>query len=139
MLAMGKNGKLYCTDCQEAKAEIKRLEDNEDAVAKLYFEYKDRCEVLEERLKHAHYWYAVRIERLKDLAKEKGIWHEVASILANGTLTGIVDGKPFYEPPTYASQMNALRYDVEKLQKELADAKEEIAKLHDKSKPDESP
>jgi hypothetical protein len=96
------------------------------------------CKVLEGRLEHTHYWYAVRIERLKDLAKEKGIWHEVACILANGTLTGIVDGKAHYEPPTYASQMNMLKWQVEKLTKELADAKEKIAGLYDKSKPDES-
>jgi hypothetical protein len=99
----------------------------------------DRIEQLNDRVAHTREWYAVRMERLKDFAKEKGIWHEVASILANGTMTGLdSDGKWVYDPPTYAQQMNMLKWQVEKLQKELADAKEKIARLQDRSKPDES-
>lgn len=98
----------------------------------------DKIVRLSDRSAFTHEWYAVRIERLKEFAKEKGIWHEVAKILANGTLTGIEDGKVHYEPPTYFQQMNTLKWQVEKLQKELADAKEEIARLQDRSKPDES-
>ena len=99
----------------------------------------DKIEYLNDTIAHVREWYAVRMERLRDFAKEKGVWHGVASILANGTLSGIdSDGKWVYDPPTYAQQMSMLKWQVEKLQRELADAKEEIARLHDRSKPDES-
>lgn len=65
-----------------------------------------------EKLEFCEEWYAVRIERLKDLAKKHDIWPEMACILANGT------GDP-YEPPTYAQQMNLLRYRAEKAEKKL--------------------
>lgn len=108
-LAMGKDGRLYCTTCEE----------------------------LEDRVAFTHEWYAVRIERLREFAKEKGILTEVACILANGTLTGITNDKVHYEPPTYQQKMELLKWDVEKLKKELADAKEEIARLKDRPQQDE--
>jgi len=64
---------------------------------------------------HTEYWYAVRIERIKDLAKEKGIWHEVAAILANGTV-GV------HEPPTYAQQLNAAIHRANTAEQGLEDA-----------------
>lgn len=48
-------------------------------------------------------WYAVRIERIRDLAKEHGIWPEAACILANGTADSS-------EPPTYAQILNGERH-----------------------------
>lgn len=50
---------------------------------------------------HTRYWYGCRIERLTALAKEKGIWREVAAIIANGTADPM-------EPPTYAQQFNTM-------------------------------
>jgi hypothetical protein len=66
---------------------------------------------------HTQYWYAVRLERLKDLAKERGIWTEVAAIIANGTLTAV-------EPPTYAQQLNIYKYRAEAAEREPAIVKE---------------
>lgn len=54
-------------------------------------------------LNNTREWYACRLERIKSYAKEKGIWADIACIFANGTL-GI------HEPPTYAQQMNILKY-----------------------------
>jgi hypothetical protein len=48
---------------------------------------------------HTQYWYAVRLERIKDSAKAHGIWPEIAAIIANGTANA-------FEPPTYAQQLN---------------------------------
>ncbi|UAW08034.1 hypothetical protein [Myxococcus phage Mx4 ts27htf-1hrm-1] len=58
----------------------------------------ERLEKAESRKEHTEYWYAVRLERLKDLAKERGFWPEMAAIIANGTAGS--------EPPTYAQQLN---------------------------------
>ena len=49
------------------------------------------------------YWYGCRWERIKDYAKANGIWHDMAAIMANGTLDT-------HEPPTYAQKYNALQY-----------------------------
>ena len=52
-------------------------------------------------------WYGERFERLKVYAKEHGFWHDMASIIANGTLGPILeDGTFIYEVPTYAQQLN---------------------------------
>jgi hypothetical protein len=50
---------------------------------------------------HTKYWYGCRIERITALAKDKGIWPEVAAIIANGTVDA-------FEPPTYAQQFNMM-------------------------------
>ncbi|WP_426751689.1 hypothetical protein [Myxococcus sp. Y35] len=59
---------------------------------------KKRAELAESRKEHTESWYAVRLERLKDMAKERGFWPEMAAIIANGTAGN--------EPPTYALQLN---------------------------------
>ncbi len=56
-------------------------------------------------------WYAERVERISDLAKEHGIWNEVACVLANGTTSAA-------EPPTYAQLLNGERHKVARLTKE---------------------
>lgn len=78
--------------------------------------------VLEDRLadavksrNHTQQWYAERLERLKDLCKEHGIWDKAASIIANGSLMG--------EPPTYAQQLNTAKYRAEAAEKALLDFK----------------
>jgi hypothetical protein len=75
---------------------------------------------------HTEQWYAVRLERLKDLAKERGIWPEVACIIANGTMTGMRDGAFVYDPPTYAQQLNSALGRLEMAQKEIARLKRRL-------------
>lgn len=66
---------------------------------------------LRRSLEHCRDWYAVRIERITDLAKERGIWPEVASVLANGTTHCA-------EPPSYAQILNGTRHKVAALRAE---------------------
>jgi chromosome segregation ATPase len=64
-----------------------------------------RGELADARRSHefTRQWYAERIERIRDLAKEHGIWPEAACILANGTAAAS-------EPPTYAQILNGERH-----------------------------
>jgi hypothetical protein len=64
---------------------------------------------------HTVQWYAVRIERIKDVAKESGMLGKVAAILANGTAD-------IREPPTYDQQLNMMRHRAEKAESQLAAA-----------------
>lgn len=73
---------------------------------------KKRAELAESRKEHTEYWYGVRLERLKDMAKERGFWPEMAAIIANGT--------PGNEPPTYAQQLNLAIGRAEHAQKKNA-------------------
>jgi multidrug resistance efflux pump len=59
-----------------------------------------RVEQAEARRDHTEYWYAVRLEPLKDLCKAAGVWDKAAQIIANGSTTSP------YTPPTYAQQLN---------------------------------
>lgn len=83
-----------------------------------------------QRQEAAEQWYAVRIERLRDLARDRSkagepgsemaqVWPDIASIVANGTL-----GPPDhpYEPPTYAQQLNVAKHRANKAEAELAKA-----------------
>lgn len=70
-------------------------------------------------------WYATRIERLRDLAKEHGIWDKVAAIIANGTLAGL-PGLP-YEPPTYAQMLNQERHRAEHAEQERDTLRAQLA------------
>lgn len=79
---------------------------------------------VERSRKFTEQWYAERIERLTDLAKEHGIWDEMACILANGTAA-------FDEPPSYARQLNMAKARAAKAEKELAEAKERAQQFHD--------
>jgi hypothetical protein len=55
----------------------------------------------------AESWYGERFERLRAYAREHGFWHDIASIIANGTLgPRLEDGTCIYEVPTYAQQLN---------------------------------
>jgi hypothetical protein len=62
---------------------------------------------------HTKYWYSVRLERLKDLGKEYGIWPVMAAIIANGTADPA-------EPPTYAQAFNLMLHRAEAAEAELA-------------------
>jgi hypothetical protein len=80
-----------------------------------YTALRERDEARESRT-FAQQWYAVRFERLRDLAKEHGIWDKAAAIMANGTVAGL-PGRP-YEPPTYAQLLNQERHRAEKAEQE---------------------
>lgn len=85
-------------------------------------------ERLSRNLAFTEQWYAVRLERLKDLGKSKGCWKEMAAIIANGTVSP-------NDPPLYATQLvranhrantaererDQLRSDVEALQAAIKD------------------
>jgi hypothetical protein len=65
-------------------------------------------------------WYGERFERLKAYAKEHGFWHDLASIIANGTLgPRAADGSFVYEVPTYAQQLNMAIWRAERAEAQL--------------------
>lgn len=66
----------------------------------------------EQAVTFTHEWYAERIARIEELAKEKGIWNEVACILANGTISST-------EPPTYSILLNEAKYRAEQAEAQL--------------------
>lgn len=67
-------------------------------------------------------WYAERFERLRDLAKEKGIWSEAAAILANGTVSPM-------EPPHYGQQLNTTRHRAEAAERREEGLRKALARL----------
>jgi hypothetical protein len=69
--------------------------------------------MLRRSLEHCRDWYAVRIERITELAKAHDIWPEAACILANGTAAAD-------EPPTYAQLLNQERHKVSALRADNA-------------------
>lgn len=85
-----------------------KYEDHLDALG----EVEKRADKAEKSREHTEYWYAVRLERIRDLAKEKGVWDEVATIIANGTVSP-------YEPPTHAQQLNVSKYRAEAAEEKL--------------------
>ncbi len=64
-------------------------------------------------------WYSVRLERLKDLMKEHGIWDKGAAIIANASLPGD-QGNDYWQ------QLNMMRHRAERAEKKVA----ELQKLH---------
>ncbi|WAM23846.1 hypothetical protein [Myxococcus sp. NMCA1] len=81
----------------------------------------ERVERAESRKEHTEYWYGVRLERLKDMAKQRGFWPEMAAIIANGT--------PGNEPPTYAQQLNLAIGRAENAEKKSAALLKRVSKL----------
>lgn len=63
----------------------------------------DCAPCLRSSLRFTRDWYAERIARLTQLAKDRGIWPDVACILANGTASAD-------EPPTYGQLLNTERH-----------------------------
>lgn len=89
-----------------------------------------RAEYAERRLRHCKQWYAERIERLTAYAKDKGIWPDIACIIANGSLS---DGTR-YDPPTYAQQLNTAIHRAEAAEErasKLQGDADEIARLRE--------
>jgi hypothetical protein len=82
-----------------------------EALSKRVKELEEERDTALARRQFTENWYGVRLERLKDLAKQHGIWHEMASIIANGTAH-------HSEPPTYAQMLNLAEHKAERLEKE---------------------
>lgn len=118
-------GHLYVMACRHADATgvdidvVNRL--CELAVAETAIAQGERDRAIRAR-ERTQQWYAERIERLKDLAKEKGFWPEVAAILANGTVSPT-------DPPTYARQLNVARHRAEHAEVRAERAEAELARL----------
>lgn len=86
-----------------------------EAIAKFEQERREKAERSQE---FTEQWYAERIERLTQFAKDRDVWPEVACILANGTLGA--EGSPvYYEPPTYAQQLNGAKHRATKAESQL--------------------
>lgn len=71
---------------------------------------REQADKMATELDSTQQWYAVRFERLKDLARTltEPVQHEFFSILANGTADAA-------EPPSYSLQMNVLRHERDRL------------------------
>lgn len=71
---------------------------------------REQADKIATELDSTQQWYAVRFERLKDLARTlpEPVQYEFFSILANGTANAT-------EPPSYSLQMNALRHERDRL------------------------
>jgi len=65
-----------------------------------------------ERVEFIQEWYAVRLERLRDLIQDKApqLEDEICAILANGSANSA-------EPPTYAQILNQKTYRIAELEK----------------------
>lgn len=60
---------------------------------------------------HTQQWYAERMAKIEEIAKREGLWDEVAAVFANGSATRrLPDGSYFYDPPTYAQQLNMAKH-----------------------------
>lgn len=80
----------------------------------------------ERSVEHTHQWYAVRLEKIKEVAKRVGLWSEISAIIANGSGS-------IYDPPTYAQQLNIAKHETkaaearaERLAEALRDAAEAL-------------
>ncbi len=62
-------------------------------------------------------WYGARIERLRVLGQEKGIWPEMADIIANGTLTSA-------DPLNFSRQINVAKMRAQEAERRLGYAED---------------
>lgn len=60
---------------------------------------------------HSYSWWSPRLERLKELAKEHGIWDKMACIIANGTASGS-------ETPRHSHELVHQTWRAERAEKE---------------------
>lgn len=101
------NGESFAIVEVVRASEAARYDDEAERLGIVKEEYRAEAEAQRKRADYTEQWYAERIERLTDLAKEHGIWDRVASILANGTAEAT-------EPPTYAQLLNVAKSRAEK-------------------------
>lgn len=105
-----------------------------EELRKKNFDQRQAIEVLavelgrtKQSLEFTRQWYAERIEKIKNIAKREDIWPEVAAVIANGDSTRqLDDGSWFYDPPTYAQQLNAAKFKAESADKKSAQIKSEM-------------
>lgn len=71
---------------------------------------------------HTTQWYAVRIERIKDVAKVAGIWPQIAAILANGTVSSD-------DPVNYARLLNQAKHEAKRANERAEAAEAERDRL----------
>jgi hypothetical protein len=88
-----------------------RLELDASIVDDVEARFKKALARMESRNSHTQHWYSTRIQRLGDLAKEKGFWDEAACIIANGS-AGHHDTQPSYE-----AILNSYKYRAEQAEK----------------------
>lgn len=70
-----------------------------------------------QRREHTHYWWGVRSESLRELLDGTEYWDRFINIVANGTPC-------ISTPPTYAQQLNTMRWQRDRNDKQLIEFKE---------------
>lgn len=85
---------------------------------------KAKVEKAERSVEHTHQWYAVRLEKIKEVAKRVGLWSEVATIIANGSSS-------IYDPPTYAQKLNMAKHETKAAEARAERLAEALHKLED--------
>lgn len=78
-----------------------------------------RADRLADRKAHSDQWYAERLARLRDLARECGVEDRFCAIVANGTAA-------FSEPPTYAQILNATIHRAAAAERQVAQLRDEL-------------
>lgn len=81
-----------------------------DGVAEVIRKLEEARNAAEWRHEFTEQWYAVRLEKLKDLGVARGIWDEMAAIIANGT------DSP-NDPVNYAQLLNMAKFRAETAEK----------------------
>lgn len=120
--------KASCGELGDAQAVIERLNATiRTLTADVTAARAERDEAIASR-DHTQQWWAVREARLRDLAKEKGIWPEFAAVIANGTAH-------HFDPPLYAQQMNVLRHERDAARVEIDRLHKALKELLDVAEP----
>lgn len=113
------------TEVQFSKGVAQNIEEAANEIEQLSAQHARSSERIADAVRskeHCQYWYAVRLERIKDSAKAHGIWPEIAAIIANGTASAL-------EPPTYAQQLNRAIHRAEASEAKLGEAVDLIEDL----------
>lgn len=95
---------------QEVYNRIKSKLIDDDEALKFVIDLYNKNIELQKSKAHTEEWYAIRFVELKKWAHQNN-HKEVFSILANGI-------KDPFTPPTYAQQMNILKWELEKAKKQ---------------------
>lgn len=94
-----------------AKDLAQALKNNNDII--LIVELRNKAEQLinmSKQLIHAENWYAVRLQKLRDLCEKHNLLTEFCNIVANGKESPT-------DPPTYQNIINKLEQDITKYKK----------------------
>lgn len=96
-----------------AKDLAQAFKNNNDII--LIVELRNKAEQLinmAKQLIHSEEWYAVRLQKLRDLCEQHNLLTEFCNIVANGKESPL-------DPPTYQNIINQLQYDLEKHKKQI--------------------